>query len=91
MVAKPSEYLNKSVSFHRQSSSPNGVNKDVCEEVKLTDLNIREAIYRTTGLCINSSQWTGIPGYCRFTVALEETDFDRALGCITKFKTLVLG
>ena len=58
-------------------------------KVNLNDSNIIEAMLRATGLCINGASWTGIPGYCHFTLALEDTDFDRALECIIKFKELV--
>ncbi|PWA40475.1 Aminotransferase, class I/classII [Artemisia annua] len=44
---------------------------------------------RATGLCINGASWTGIPGYCRFTLALKDADFDRVLECIVKIKELV--
>ncbi|PSS21677.1 Methionine S-methyltransferase [Actinidia chinensis var. chinensis] len=56
---------------------------------KLEDSNIREAMLKATGLCINSSSWTGIPSYCRFTIALEDSEFERALDCIVKFKAVV--
>lgn len=58
--------------------------------LKLDDSNIREAMLKSTGLCINSASWTGIPGYCRFTIALEDADFTHALQCISKFKSLVV-
>ncbi|KAK1287890.1 Methionine S-methyltransferase [Acorus calamus] len=77
MVAKPSAYLGKTL-------------KLVSSEFNLDDTNIREAILRSTGLCINSCLWTGIPGYCRFTVALESAKFEQALECIQKFYKLVL-
>ncbi|XP_066362787.1 methionine S-methyltransferase-like isoform X6 [Miscanthus floridulus] len=60
-------------------------------EGKLDASNIREAILKATGLCINSSSWTGIPDYCRFSFALESGEFERAMGCIARFKELVLG
>ncbi|WCJ18712.1 methionine S-methyltransferase [Euphorbia peplus] len=56
---------------------------------KLDDTNIREAIVKSTGLCIKSSSWTGIPGYCRLTFALEESEFEKALNCIIKFRDLI--
>lgn len=56
------------------------------KSVKVDDSNIREVIHKATGLCINSGAWSGIPGYCRFTIALEESEFERALDCIAKFK-----
>lgn len=80
MVAKPSAYIGKTIK----------VNKDATTwEAKLDDSNIREAMLRATGLCINGASWTGIPGYCRFTIALEDSDFERALNSIAEFKKLV--
>eukprot|EP00257_Ricinus_communis_P026922 XP_025014336.1 methionine S-methyltransferase [Ricinus communis] len=87
MIAKPSAYLNKVVKI--KHSPENDEENSTAYEVKLDDSNIREAIVRSTGLCINSGVWTGIPGYCRFTIALEERDFERALNCIIKFKDLI--
>ncbi|GAY68516.1 hypothetical protein CUMW_264740 [Citrus unshiu] len=87
MVAKPSAYLNKTVKISRYSSGSG--EKTATEQIKLDDSNIREAIVKATGLCINSGSWTGIPGYCRFTFALEESEFERALDCIAKFKSIV--
>ncbi|KAF8775539.1 hypothetical protein HU200_004498 [Digitaria exilis] len=78
MLAKPTAYIGKSF----KAGSFDG---------KLDANNIREAILRATGLCINSSSWTGIPDYCRFSFALESGEFERAMGCITRFKELVLG
>ncbi|XP_010252300.1 PREDICTED: methionine S-methyltransferase [Nelumbo nucifera] len=90
MVAKPSAYLGKTVklscSLKRGSTSSGEV-----FEAKLDDSNIREAMLRATGLCINSSSWTGIPGHCRFTIALDDAKFEQALKCIVMFKTSVLG
>ncbi|KAK9054827.1 hypothetical protein SSX86_025906 [Deinandra increscens subsp. villosa] len=80
VIAKPSAYLGKNIK----------VEKDGCTwEAKLNDTNIREAMLRATDLCINGPSWTGIPGYCRFTLALEDADFDRALVGIQKLKQLV--
>ncbi|KAJ9174856.1 hypothetical protein P3X46_013457 [Hevea brasiliensis] len=87
MMAKPSAYLNKVVKI--KHSPDDDVKNATTYEVKLGDSNIREAIVKSTGLCINSGLWTGIPGYCRFTFALEESDFERALNCIAKFKDLL--
>lgn len=84
MVAKPTAYLNKTVKFNHGSS----VENPDTDELKLNDSNIREAILKATGLCINSGSWTGIPGYCRFTIALEEKEFEQALDSIGKFKSI---
>ncbi|XP_008808958.2 methionine S-methyltransferase [Phoenix dactylifera] len=76
LVAKPTAYIGKILKI-------DGF------EAKLDDGNFREAVLRATGLCINSGLWTGIPNYCRFTIALESAEFDRALQCVTRFKKLV--
>ncbi|OIV96253.1 hypothetical protein TanjilG_14930 [Lupinus angustifolius] len=81
IVAKPSAYLNKAVKVNMGNDTI---------EITLDDSNIRNAILKATGLCINSGSWTGIPGYCRFNIALEENDFKKALDCIAKFKEVVL-
>ncbi|KAH6825915.1 methionine S-methyltransferase [Perilla frutescens var. hirtella] len=81
ILAKPSAYFGRSIQLNKGSGN---------REIELDDTNIRDAMLTTTGLCINSASWTGVPGYCRFTIALEESDFKRALDCITQFKSLVL-
>ncbi|KAE9595133.1 putative methionine S-methyltransferase [Lupinus albus] len=81
VVAKPSAYLNKAVKVNMGNDNI---------EITLDDSNIRNAILKATGLCINSGSWTGIPGYCRFNIALEENDFKKALDCIAKFKKVAL-
>ncbi|XP_031391733.1 methionine S-methyltransferase isoform X2 [Punica granatum] len=88
MVAKPSAYLGKSVSI-RIPPKDGAAKEDAEQNIKIDDSYIRGAIYGATGLCINSSQWTGIPGYCRFTIAVEDREFEQALECIAKFKGLV--
>ncbi|KAL6501327.1 mitochondrial metal transporter [Orobanche hederae] len=80
ILAKPAAYLGRTIKTNKGTNTL---------EIRLEDSNIREAMLMSTGLCINSASWTGIPGYCRFTIALEESDFKRALDCISKFKRLV--
>ncbi|XP_054801837.1 methionine S-methyltransferase-like isoform X2 [Prosopis cineraria] len=89
VVAKPSAYLDKIV---KVEISPKGdeSRENATTEFKIDDSNIRTVILKATGLCINSGSWTGIPGYCRFNIALEENEFKEALDCIVKFKELVL-
>lgn len=80
IVAKPSAYLGRTIKSNNSSCT---------QEIKLDHSNIREVMLNSCGLCINSASWTGIPGYCRFTFGLTDSDFQRALDCITKFKSLV--
>uniref|UniRef100_A0A453QLJ3 Aminotransferase class I/classII large domain-containing protein n=1 Tax=Aegilops tauschii subsp. strangulata TaxID=200361 RepID=A0A453QLJ3_AEGTS len=77
MLAKPMAYIGKSFKIDTF-------------EGELDGCNIREALLRSTGLCISSSKWTGIPDYCRFSFALESSEFDQAMDCITRFRELVL-
>ena len=77
MLAKPTAYISRSFKI-------DGF------EGKLDGCNIREAVLRSTGLCISSSKWTGIPDYCRFSFALDSGEFQRAMDCITRFKEFVL-
>uniref|UniRef100_A0ACD5W639 Uncharacterized protein n=1 Tax=Avena sativa TaxID=4498 RepID=A0ACD5W639_AVESA len=78
MLAKPTAYIGKPLKV-------DGF------EGELDGRNIREAILKSTGLCISSSTWTGVHGYCRFSFALESGEFDRAMDCIARFRDLVLG
>lgn len=90
VVAKPSVYLKKTIKL-KISSKGEVSQGNATVEIKLDDSNIRNAILEATGLCINSGSWTGIPGYCRFNIALEENDFKKALDCILKFREVALG
>ncbi|KAG4939927.1 hypothetical protein JHK87_043798 [Glycine soja] len=90
VVAKPSAYLNKTIKL-KISLEGEASHGSATKEIKLDDSNIRTVILKATGLCINSGSWTGIPGYCRFNIALEENDFKKALDCILKFKEVALG
>ncbi|KAI3915540.1 hypothetical protein MKW92_044587, partial [Papaver armeniacum] len=87
MVAKPSASLGKKLKLTNGTLEGNGPAKGY--EVILDDSNIREAILKATGLCINSGLWTGIPSYCRFTFGMENTEFDKALECIVRFNELI--
>ncbi|XVF23172.1 hypothetical protein REPUB_Repub13aG0014400 [Reevesia pubescens] len=88
MVAKP-PFLNKAINLSHSLKDTGNGEKDATYEVKIDDTTIREAIAKTTGLCINGGSWTGIPGYCRFTIALEDGEFEQALACLVKFKSIV--
>ncbi|MBA0723223.1 hypothetical protein Golax_003824 [Gossypium laxum] len=88
MVAKPS-FLGKAVKVNHPLKHTGSGEQDATYEIKLTDASLREAVAKTTGLCINSGSWTGIPGYCRFTIALEESELEQALACLVKFKSIV--
>ncbi|ESQ37768.1 hypothetical protein EUTSA_v10028379mg [Eutrema salsugineum] len=79
MVAKPKAYLNKTVKLKEGDG----------QEVELTDSNMRDVFLSHTGVCLNSGSWTGIPGYCRFAFALEDSEFDKAIESIAQFKSVL--
>lgn len=79
IVAKPSAYLGKTIKISKKNGSNN-------RETEINDVSIREAMLRSTGLCINSSAWTGFPGHCRFTIAQVGNDFNRAQMAYTSSK-----
>jgi methionine S-methyltransferase len=83
-IAVPSTYIGKVVSYV-DSSNPT-------EEAVLDNENIREILFKTTSLLVSNGSWTGIPkGFCRFTIACKDDDFQKALGCLQSFKKLVHG
>lgn len=79
MVAKPTAYINKTVKLKAGEG----------EKVELTDSNMRDVFLSHTGVCLNSGSWTGIPGYCRFTFALEGSEFEKAIESIAQFKSVL--
>lgn len=81
LVAKPSEYLNRRV----RVQTPDGE-----KEYLLDSQNLPEALFHATGLLINNSAWTAIPGYCRFVYSLPEETLDEAISRLRDFKSLVL-
>lgn len=83
VAARPSSYEGKKVVCYGTDGSTH--------EVVIDADNIRQTLYRTTGLYISDSAWTGLPGYCRFVAALDEDHFSNALTAIEKFRGLVLG
>ncbi|MCL7047392.1 hypothetical protein MKW94_003730 [Papaver nudicaule] len=87
MVAKPTAYLGKKLKLTGETSKENGSDKGY--EVNFSDSNIREAILKATGLCINSGVWTGISSYCRFSFGMENAEFSKALECIVSFNELI--
>ncbi|KAJ1704222.1 hypothetical protein LUZ63_004001 [Rhynchospora breviuscula] len=78
LVAKPTEYLGKTVKIDNSAATLDGS-------------NIREALLKSTGLCINGASWTRLPDYCRFSFSVEQAKFDQSLDQIIQFKKLVFG
>lgn len=81
LVAEPSTYIGKVISYVDSSN--------VTREVVLESKNIRDVLVMTTGLCVSSSSWTGLPGFYRFVISCKEDDFQNAFRCLQSFKKLV--
>ncbi|CAI5472737.1 unnamed protein product [Closterium sp. Yama58-4] len=88
LVARPTAYEGKQFTY--QPPSTNGDQEPQPLRVTLDSVNISEALFSTTGLMINNSDWTSIPGYCRFVLLLDDHRFNLALQCLDKFHKLVL-
>ncbi|CAI5936745.1 unnamed protein product [Closterium sp. NIES-64] len=88
LVARPTAYEGKQFTY--QPPSTNGDQEPQPVTVTLDSVNISEALFSTTGLMINNSDWTSIPGYCRFVLLLDDHRFTLALQCLDKFHKLVL-
>ncbi|KAF5202915.1 Methionine s-methyltransferase [Thalictrum thalictroides] len=89
MVARPSAYLGKTLKLNKSARNGETNTDGEVYETKLDDSNMREAIVKSTGLCINSGLWTGIPGYCRLAIGLDDEVFKQALECINRFHKVV--
>ncbi|CAI7805078.1 unnamed protein product [Closterium sp. NIES-54] len=82
LVARPTAYEGKQLTY--QPPSTNGDQEPQPVTVTLDSVNISEALFSTTGLMINNSDWTSIPGYCRFVLLLDDHCFTLALQCLDK-------
>lgn len=76
IIAKPTKLIGKSVQVKLN-------NKE--ENVTITGDNVHEVLFSLTGLLINSSEWTGIPNYCRFVLSVSELEFEKAIDKLRYF------
>jgi methionine S-methyltransferase len=76
LIATPTAHLARTFSY----KTPTGL-----KTVQLDADNIREALYYTTGIQINSSSWMGIDKYCRFVLSIDEEKFQRVAALLERF------
>jgi hypothetical protein len=76
LIATPTAHLAKTFSY----KTPTGL-KTVLLDVD----SVREALYYTTGIQINSSSWMGIDKYCRFVLSIDEEKFKRVAALLERF------
>lgn len=77
LVASPEKYIGKTMLVEGRS-------------FLLSSSNINEALYYGVGLLVNNDIWTGIPGYCRFVLSVEEPTFLAALVKLQAFDDLFM-
>lgn len=73
VCASPTKYLGSSA--HSQDS---GALTEAADA-------IAAALHKTTGLLVNGSTWTGLPGYLRFVMSVEENEFASAVKKLQEF------
>jgi methionine S-methyltransferase len=78
LVAKPEKYIGKKLVV-------------AGKELLISSHSINEALFYSVGLLINNDIWTGIPGYCRFVLSVEEHVFEVALDKLKAFDKFVEG
>jgi len=72
LVAAPEKYRGKQITVKGK-------------DYLIDSQNINEVLFYSVGLLINNDVWTGIPGYCRFVLSVEETTFREALTLLLRF------
>jgi len=77
LVAKPEKYLGLSFSYEKSSFI-------------ITSTNINEALFYSINLLINNDVWTGISGFCRFVLSVEEHVFNVAIDKLKAFDELMM-
>ena len=74
LVASPTGLLGKKISLKNSS-----------DIITLDATNVSEVLFNVCNLLINNQDWTGIPGYCRFVLSIEESDFREGMERLEKF------
>ncbi len=74
LIAKPIYFIGK----NWQSAKSN-------EAYTIDSQNIAEILFKEKNLLINGSDWTGIPGYCRFVLSVEQEEFATSLTLLQEF------
>lgn len=75
LVAKPDKYIGLKIKINDK-------------QITISSSNINEALFYSVDLLINNDVWTGIPGYCRFVLSVEEPVFKDALNKLQAFDSL---
>lgn len=78
LIARPAAYDGKIVVNKKCNGS--------ISEVKLDGDTIVPAVFDVTGLQLNKSSSTGIPGHCQFGFSLGEPEFAKALEALKRMK-----
>lgn len=75
LVAKPTTLIGKTCKLRSG------------EEIEIDATSIGKILHDKVNLLINNDQWTGIPGFCRFVLSVEESTFKEGIKRIEQFHT----
>ena len=73
LVASPKSIFDKKVKTNRG-------------EVLINATSISEVLFEKCNVLINNDEWTGIPGFCRFVLSIDESYFQEGLRRIEQFE-----
>jgi methionine S-methyltransferase len=82
LIARPAGLLGRKVQY----ITPQGP-----MAVELTADNVAEAAFYKSNLLFNGPDWTGIPGFCRFVLSVNDLGFETALARIRDFARITAG
>ena len=75
LVAKPTTLIGKTCKLRSG------------EEIEIDATSIGKILHDKVNLLINNDQWTGIPGFCRFVLSVEESTIEEGIKRIEQFHT----
>jgi methionine S-methyltransferase len=79
LSACPEKYFN--------SAAQSETSSDAQVRTQLAD-RVAEQLFADIGLLLNNSTWTGLPGFLRFVISVDEQEFEYSLQKLREFDTL---
>jgi methionine S-methyltransferase len=56
------------------------------EPIEINATTISSVLHDKLNLLVNNDEWTGIPGFCRFVLSVEENDFNEGIERLSQFR-----
>lgn len=91
LLARPVNFEGKTITYSLFKADRSDGQEVVSKTVELNSESIAEALFHVVGVTVNSSGWTGVPGFCRFVFAIDEQEFDVGLKRLQEFYKFVFG